>query len=220
MTKQAKNPVLAAKSNISRRTLIKGATATGAFALAGPAYVKNAMSSSGEINILMWSDYLPEKFIGDFEKETGIKINYTGIGSNEEIINKMKANKGQGFDIVSPTNNQGLEWGPLELLQPFDMSKVPADKVNPAMTKIGDKDWQFPSWIHRMFDRQPGIKTLFFHGFELGGGRPSRFTCFGNGCDGFVVGCQMLGQRVISGQSNKARSENRIWPGGEDLNSL
>jgi len=145
MTKQTENPVLAGKSKVSRRTLLKGATATGAFALAGPAYVKNAMSSSGEINILMWSDYLPEKFIGDFEKETGIKINYTGIGSNEEIINKMKANKGQGFDIVSPTNNQGLEWGPLELLQPFDMNKVPADKVNPAMTKIGDKDWNFDS---------------------------------------------------------------------------
>ena len=28
-----------------------------------------ALASSGEINILMWSDYLPEKFIADFEGE-------------------------------------------------------------------------------------------------------------------------------------------------------
>ena len=35
----------------------------------------------------------------------------------------MKATKGQGFDIVSPTNNRSLQWEPLELLQPFDMNK-------------------------------------------------------------------------------------------------
>ena len=61
------------------------------------------------------------------------------IGSNEEIINKMKANKGQGFDIVSPTNNRNLQWGPLELLQPIDMKRVSIDKVNPAMAKIGPR---------------------------------------------------------------------------------
>lgn len=132
-----------AVKSFNRRTLLKSAAAVGAVTVAGPAFVKDAFSSSGELNILMWSDYLPKPFLADFEGATGIKVNYTGIGSNEEIINKMKANKGQGFDVVSPTNNQGLEWGPLELLQPFDMNRVPVDKVNPAMTNIGFKDWDF-----------------------------------------------------------------------------
>ena len=132
----------AAKS-FTRRTMLKSATTIGAVAVAGPWIVKDAFSSSGEVNILMWSDYLPEKFMKDFTASSGIKINYTGIGSNEEIINKMKANKGQGFDIVSPTNNQNLEWGPLELLQPFDINKVQIDKVNPAMSKIGTDGWNF-----------------------------------------------------------------------------
>jgi len=132
-----------AAKEFSRRTIMKTTAAVGAFTVAGPAFVKNAFSSSGEINILMWSDYLPKPFIADFEKQTGIKINYTGIGSNEEIINKMKANKGQGFDIVSPTNNQGLEWGPLELLQPWDLNNIPVQAANPAMIDIGIKDWDF-----------------------------------------------------------------------------
>ncbi|MAZ02040.1 MAG: spermidine/putrescine ABC transporter substrate-binding protein [Sneathiella sp.] len=140
--KSAPADVKSAKT-FSRRNVLKTATAVGAFTAVGPAIVKNALSASGELNILMWSDYLPEPFLADFENETGIKINYTGIGSNEEIINKMKANKGQGFDIVSPTNNQGLEWGPLELLQPWDLSRVPLDAVNPAMSAIGNKDWDF-----------------------------------------------------------------------------
>ncbi len=134
---------LEAAKTFNRRTLLKSGAAAGAVAFAGPAFIRDALASSGEINILMWSDYLPDDFIKAFADKTGIKINYTGIGSNEEIINKMKANKGQGFDICSPTNNQNLEWGPLELLQPFDMKRVPIDKVNPAMSKIGTDGWNF-----------------------------------------------------------------------------
>jgi len=127
----------------SRRTVLKGGAAV-AGALAMPAVISSkALASSGEINILMWSDYLPETFLKTFQDGTGIKVNYTGIGSNEEIINKMKATKGRGFDIVSPTNNRSLQWGPLEILQPFDMSKVEIDKVNPAMAKIGSTEWAF-----------------------------------------------------------------------------
>ncbi|WP_039019432.1 extracellular solute-binding protein [Halocynthiibacter namhaensis] len=131
------------KSTINRRSVLKGTAAVGGAALATPALVQNALATSGEINILMWSDYLPDQFISDFEGETGIKINYTGIGSNEEIINKMKATNGQGFDIVSPTNNRSLQWEPLELLQPFDMSRVEIDRVNPAMSAIGENAWNF-----------------------------------------------------------------------------
>ena len=131
------------KKQMNRRSVLKGSAALGGAALAAPLYSKSALASSGEINILMWSDYLPEKFLNEFQSASGIKVNYTGIGSNEEIINKMKATKGQGFDIVSPTNNRSLQWEPLELLQPFDMNKVPSDKVNPAMLKIGTGAWNF-----------------------------------------------------------------------------
>ncbi len=143
MTKKSSTATQKAAKAFTRRSVLKSAAAVGAVAASGPWIVKDALSSSGEINILMWSDYLPAKFIADFTSSTGIKINFTGIGSNEEIINKMKANKGQGFDLCSPTNNQGLEWGPLQLLQPFDLKKVPIDKVNPAMSAIGTKDWSF-----------------------------------------------------------------------------
>ena len=109
-----------------------------------PAIVRpSALASSGELNILMWSDYLPPDFIAGFERKTGIKINYTGIGSNEEILNKLKATKGRGFDICSPTNNRSLQWEPLGLLQPFDMARVNASGINPPMVKIGEDAWNF-----------------------------------------------------------------------------
>jgi spermidine/putrescine transport system substrate-binding protein len=132
-----------AARDFTRRTILKGAAAGVALA-AGPFVIsRQALSASGEINILMWSDYLPSDFIAEFEKSSGIKVNYTGIGSNEEIINKMKATKGRGFDIISPTNVRSLQWYPLGLVQPFDMNRIDTSTVNPAMLKIGTGEWGF-----------------------------------------------------------------------------
>lgn len=134
---------LAAK-RLTRRTVLQAA-AVGTVAVAAPAVVsRKVLASSGEINILMWSDYLPPEFIASFEDKTGIKINYTGIGSNEEIINKLKATKGRGFDICSPTNMRSPQWIELGLLQPFDYSRIKnLGNVNPAMLKVGDTEWNF-----------------------------------------------------------------------------
>jgi spermidine/putrescine transport system substrate-binding protein len=129
---------------INRRKILKGGIALSA-AAAGPWVISpKALASSGEVNVLMWSDYLPEGYLADFESKTGIKVNYTGIGSNEEIINKMKATKGAGIDICSPTNMRSGQWVDLELLQAWDKSKISTlDNVNPTMLKVGDTEWNF-----------------------------------------------------------------------------
>jgi spermidine/putrescine transport system substrate-binding protein len=133
------------KPGVSRRSFIKGTGAAGLAAAVGPWVISpKALASSGEINILMWSDYLPPGLLKDFKDTTGITINYTGIGSNEEIINKMKATKGRGFDIVSPTNMRSPQWISLGLLQPFDYSRISnLNNVNPAMLRVGDEEWNF-----------------------------------------------------------------------------
>jgi spermidine/putrescine transport system substrate-binding protein len=139
---RAQSILHAAKS--SRRRFLRSAAVAGVAVAAAPGYVRKAFSSSGEINVLMWSDYLPPTFMDAFKAKTGITINYTGIGSNEEIINKMKATKGRGFDICSPTNVRSLQWIDLELLQPFSTDKIAnIANVNPAMLKIGTDEWNF-----------------------------------------------------------------------------
>ena len=132
------------KRGLPRRSLLKGAAA-GTAAAVGPWVVSHrVLASSGELNVLMWSDYLPPDWIEAFQAKTGIKLNYTGIGSNEEIINTMKANKGRGVDICSPTNMRSLQWQDLGLLRPFDYGRIPNLKnVNPAMLKVGDQEWNF-----------------------------------------------------------------------------
>ena len=129
---------------INRRKVLKGGIALSAAAVGPWVISPKALASSGEVNVLMWSDYLPEGYLADFEGKTGIKVNYTGIGSNEEIINKMKATKGAGIDICSPTNMRSGQWVDLELLQPWDISKISTiENVNPTMLSVGDTEWNF-----------------------------------------------------------------------------
>ncbi len=130
-------------SNFNRRSFLKSGTVAGAAALATPALVSQALASSGEMTLMDWSDYWPDEALERFKSETGIKVNYIGIGSNEELINKMKASGGSGADLIGPTNNRSLQWGPLELLQPFDMSRINIEAANPAMAKIGPDAWDF-----------------------------------------------------------------------------
>ena len=99
---RTRETLLAARA-FNRRTMLKGAAATGAVALGFPMIVKDAFSSSGEINLLMWSDEFPGDVIPNFEKASGIKVNQTPFSQNEEQINKLQATGGEGFDICQPT---------------------------------------------------------------------------------------------------------------------
>ena len=136
-------------NKIPRRKILKGSAAAGAAAVAAPWVISsNVLASSGELNVLMWSDYLSAGFFNAFEAKSGIKINFTGIGSNEEIINKMKGSKGRGIDICSPTNMRSPQWSELGLLQPFDYARVSTiGNVNPAMLKVGDEEWNLKPLI-------------------------------------------------------------------------
>lgn len=171
------NKTRTAASSRSRRRFIKGVTAAGATAAIGPWIVSpEALASSGELNVLMWSDYLPDDWKEAFQTETGIRLNHTGIGSNEEIINQMKATRGAGFDICSPTNNRSGQWRDLELLQPWDYTKIAnVDQANPSMLKVGQAEWNFGDqgshWLPQIWGTEGiGWRTDLF---EPKGGVPS-----------------------------------------------
>ena len=128
-----------AAKEFNRRTLIKRGAALAAFAPVAPMFVKNAFAAtSGEVNVLMWGEYLPDSVLADFKAKTGITVNHTKIGDNGEIIAKMKAGGGAGFDLASPTNMRALQWENLGVLAPFDMNKISnIGNVNPGMVAVG-----------------------------------------------------------------------------------
>ena len=115
---------LLASRRFNRRRFLKTSTGAAAVVLAGPAYVRNARSSSGELNLLNWSDEFPGEVIPNFEKATGIKVNSTPFSQNEEQINKLQATGGEGFDLVQPTRDRAPQFQELGVLAPIDTNKL------------------------------------------------------------------------------------------------
>ena len=42
--------------------------------------------ANGELNIFVWTEYVPDSVIEKFEEETGIKVNMSTYSSNEDML--------------------------------------------------------------------------------------------------------------------------------------
>jgi len=69
-------------------------------ASAAPAAVA-ANTEEKVLNIYNWADYIPANMVSDFEKESGIKVNYQTFENNEGLHAKLVAGN-SGFDLVVP----------------------------------------------------------------------------------------------------------------------
>jgi spermidine/putrescine transport system substrate-binding protein len=142
--------MLAAR-RFSRRTLLKAGAAAGAVTFAGPALVRNALSASGQLNLLMWSDEFPDPVIPNFEKQSGIKVNMTPFSQNEEQINKLQATGGEGFDLCQPTRDRAPQFKDLGVLAPFDMNKLKnAGNLIPSMLEGSTSLWTWEDGLYHL----------------------------------------------------------------------
>ena len=108
-----------------------------------PAAVEPVAANTEEkvLNIYNWADYIPADMVANFEKETGIKVNYQTFENNEGLHAKLVAGN-TGFDIVVPGAvfaKSQIDGG---LLMKLDISKIPnLGNLDPAiMGKLASVD--------------------------------------------------------------------------------
>ena len=116
------------------------------FAVVGGAYAAETL------RLITWSGYTPKTLLDKFEKETGIKVMPTN-SSNEEMIAKLRATRGAGFDLAQPSQDRiSSVQAKYSIYQPIDFSKIKADQFVPSMldavkknTMVGGKaqGWLF-----------------------------------------------------------------------------
>ncbi len=136
---------------LSRRTFLRSATAIGAVGLAAPMISRNALSSSGELNLLMWSDEFPDPVIPNFEKATGILVNKTPFSQNDEQINKLQATGGEGFDLCQPTRNRAPQFQEIQVLAPFDLNRLKnASALMPSMLESSTSLWTWDGGLYHL----------------------------------------------------------------------
>ena len=98
-----------------------------------------AQAQEKTLRLLTWADYAPADVVAQFEKETGYKVELT-LSNNEEMISKLRATGGAGFDLAQPSQDRiagpQTEFG---IYKPMDLSKLKTELFIPSMldaTKI------------------------------------------------------------------------------------
>ena len=93
------------------------------------------------LNVYNWSDYIAPDTVAKFEKETGIKVTYDVMDSNETLETKVLAGD-TGYDIVVPSSSFLGRQVKAGVYQPLDKSKLPNWKNmdTALLAKINDVD--------------------------------------------------------------------------------
>ena len=175
-------------TQITRRSVLK-TTAVAAAGVAMPAILraKDALSSSGQVNVFAWGDYVQQNMIDKFQSDSGITINLSTYGSNDEAVQKLRASGGKGFDIIFPsvTDVPNYETADGYLLMELDESRVDVDSIIPSMVRDsialggvqGGKrlalpfDWgteavTFNSSVYPLADNEVSFGSLWGEGME------------------------------------------------------
>jgi spermidine/putrescine transport system substrate-binding protein len=85
------------------------------------------------LNFYNWTDYIADKTIPNFQKQTGIKVTYDNYSSNDELYAKLSAGS-TGYDIIVPTDATLVKMIHAGLVEPLDLSLI---------TNIGNVDDRF-----------------------------------------------------------------------------
>jgi putrescine transport system substrate-binding protein len=95
-----------------------------------------AMAQEKVVNVYNWADYIGETTIADFEKETGIKVNYDHYDSSEAAEAKVIAGS-SGYDVVVIASRNLQTFLPAKVLQKLDRAKLPGwSHLDPEMLRI------------------------------------------------------------------------------------
>ena len=114
-----------------RSTFIPAAAAAALLALSAPAAAETLVISN-------WDGYMPADLLENFTKETGIKAELALHATNEEIMGKVTASGGKGYDIVFVSSPFAEALAKLGLSAKLDHGKLPNLKnLYPEAARLG-----------------------------------------------------------------------------------
>ena len=92
-------------------------------------------SGDGEkrvLNVCSWGEYIDPSLEEQFEKATGIEVNYQTVPSNEELYSILSMG-GANYDVIVPSDYMISQLIEEDMLQPLDYDKIP------NFSKIADR---------------------------------------------------------------------------------
>jgi len=83
-----------------------------------------ALGQGNVLRLLTWEGYITPELIAKFQDETGIRVEYTYVADNGEIIAMLRASP-SAADLAQPDLDNMLESQQWNLYQPIDYSRIP-----------------------------------------------------------------------------------------------
>lgn len=102
-------------------TALGGAAASAGLGLSG---CGGSGGENGELNIFIWTEYVPQDLIDQFQDEFGITVNTTMFSSNEDMYSRFTSGEPDAYDLLQPTGYMVTQLLNNDLLQPLDTSKL------------------------------------------------------------------------------------------------
>ena len=91
---------------------------------AAPPAAQPAAAEPAVVNVLNWPNYIAPDSIATFERETGIKVNYDVVDSNDVLETRLLAGR-SGYDVVAPSDFYLERQIPQGVYRPLDKSLLP-----------------------------------------------------------------------------------------------
>ena len=99
-----------------------------------------ARADEKALRIISWADYVPPEVIAEFRKQTGIQVQVT-LSNNEEMISKLRATGGAGFDLAQPSQDRILgAQQEFRIYKPIDTGKVHLEELVPELLETVRKN--------------------------------------------------------------------------------
>jgi len=84
----------------------------------------NKDESKGVVNVYNWGEYIGEDIVAQFEKETGIKVNYKTYDTNEALYSVLKQG-GVSYDVIIPSDYMISRMISEDMLEKIDFNNIP-----------------------------------------------------------------------------------------------
>jgi len=76
------------------------------------------------VNVCSWGEYIDTELIDQFEEETGIRVNYQTVESNETLYSLLKSGGGD-YDVIVPSDYMIARLIEEDMLEKLDYSNIP-----------------------------------------------------------------------------------------------
>ena len=92
------------------------------------------------LELLTWKGYATKNLVDKFQQETGIEVKVT-YTNNEEMIAKLRATRGAGFDLAQPSQDRITSvQEKFKIYQPIDLAQVNREQIIPSMLAAVEKN--------------------------------------------------------------------------------